>query len=116
MNTITIDSNIYKGAEMYAKLHKISIEAAIEKGLTLLLGNDFVKPEDQRKLVCSGLARNRTFKNLTPKKKVADEKAEFQKALAYVESLTVKGGKPVPADVDPMAVFEEEKYKLCTYS
>lgn len=88
MNTITIDSNIYKGAEMYAKLHKISIEAAIEKGLTLLLGN------------------------LTPKKKVADEKAEFQKALAYVESLTVKGGKPVPADVDPMAVFLEEKYKL----
>lgn len=73
---------------MYAKLHKISIEAAIEKGLTLLLGN------------------------LTPKKKVADEKAEFQKALSYVESLTVKGGKPVHADVDPMAVFVEEKYKL----
>lgn len=64
MNTITIDSNIYKGAEMYAKLHKISIEAAIEKGLTLLLGNDFVKPEDQRKLVYFGLAKNSTFKNL----------------------------------------------------
>ena len=47
MNTITIDSNIYKGAEMYAKLHKISIAAVIEKGLTLLLGNDFVKPDVQ---------------------------------------------------------------------
>ena len=88
MNTISIDSNIYKGAELYAKLHRISVEAVIEKGLTLLLGN------------------------LTSKKKVADENAEFQKALAYVESLTAKGGKPVPADLDPMAVFVEEKYKL----
>lgn len=88
MNTISIDSNIYKGAELYAKLHKISVEAVIEKGLTLLLGN------------------------LTSNKKVADENAEFQKALAYVESLTAKGGKPVPADLDPMAVFVEEKYKL----
>ena len=45
-------------------------------------------------------------------KKATDENAEFQKALAYVESLTTKGGKPVPADVNPMAVFVEEKYKL----
>lgn len=88
MNTISIDSNIYKGAELYAKLHKISVETVIEKGLTLLLGN------------------------LTSKKEVADEDAEFQKALAYVESLTAKGGKPVPADIDPMATFVEEKYKL----
>ena len=56
MNTISIDSNIYKGAELYAKLHNISVEAVIEKGLTLLL------------------------ENLTSKKKVADENAEFQKA------------------------------------
>ena len=30
MNTIAIDSNIYKGAESYAKLHNISVTAAIE--------------------------------------------------------------------------------------
>ena len=29
MNTIAIDSNIYKGAESYAKLHNISVTAAI---------------------------------------------------------------------------------------
>ena len=88
MNTISIDSNIYKEAELYARSHKISVDAVIEKGLSLLLGR------------------------ITPKKKISDENAEFQKALAYVESLTVKGGTPVPADVDPMAVFVEEKYKL----
>ena len=27
MNTIAIDSNIYKGAESYAKLHNISVTA-----------------------------------------------------------------------------------------
>ena len=30
MNTIAIDSNIYKGAEMYAKLHNISVEHLVE--------------------------------------------------------------------------------------
>lgn len=87
MNTISIDSNIYKGAELYAKLHKISVEAVIEKGLNLLLG-DFSHAKD-----------------------VVDENAEFQKALAYVESLTTKGGKSVPADINPMDVFVETKYK-----
>ena len=29
-----------------------------------LIGNDFVKPEDQREFTHFGLARNRTFKNL----------------------------------------------------
>jgi len=35
MNTIAIDSNIYKGAESYAKLHNISVTAAIEKAISL---------------------------------------------------------------------------------
>ena len=35
MNTIAIDSNIYKGAESYAKLHNISVTAAIEKAVSL---------------------------------------------------------------------------------
>lgn len=37
MNTIAIDSNIYKGAESYAKLHNISVTAAIEKAISLFL-------------------------------------------------------------------------------
>lgn len=40
------------------------------------------------------------------------EQEEYQKALAYVETLMAKGGKPVPADIDPMAVFVQEKYGL----
>jgi len=34
MNTITIDSKIYHGAEMYAKLHNISLKQMVEKYLT----------------------------------------------------------------------------------
>ena len=37
MNTIAIDSDIYKGAESYAKLHNISVTAAIEKAISLFL-------------------------------------------------------------------------------
>lgn len=37
MNTIAIESNIYKGAESYAKLHNISVTAAIEKAISLFL-------------------------------------------------------------------------------
>ena len=37
MNTIVIDSNIYKGAESYAKMHNISVTAAIEKAISMFL-------------------------------------------------------------------------------
>lgn len=40
------------------------------------------------------------------------EQEEYQKALAYVKTLTAKGGKPVPVDIDPMEVFVEEKFGL----
>ena len=33
MKTIAIDNNIYEGAEMYAKLHNISVERLVEKFL-----------------------------------------------------------------------------------
>lgn len=33
MNTITVDSKIYKGAEIYAKLHNISVDRLVEKYL-----------------------------------------------------------------------------------
>ena len=88
MNTVAIDSNIYKGAEFYAKLHKISVEAVIEKGLTLLLGK------------------------MTLKKEVLDEDVELEKAMKLMDTMMIQGGKPVPADVDPMAIFVQEKYGL----
>lgn len=31
MNTISVDSNIYRGAELYAKLHNVSIGQMVEK-------------------------------------------------------------------------------------
>lgn len=39
MNTITIDNNIYRGAEIYAKLHNISVKALIEKAILNIVGN-----------------------------------------------------------------------------
>ena len=73
MNTIAIDSNIYKGAESYAKLHNISVTAAIEKAISLFL------------------------QKVQPKQKLL-ETAEFNDALSYVKTLKAKGGKPIPAD------------------
>lgn len=84
MNTISIDSNLY--IKLYAKLHKMSVEAVIEKGLNLL------------------------WRDFSHEKDVVDENAEFQRALAYVESITTKEGKPVPADINPMDVSVETKY------
>lgn len=73
MNTIAIESNIYKGAESYAKLHNISVTAAIEKAISLFLQ----KVQSKQKLL---------------------ETAEFNDALSYVKTLKAKGGKPIPAD------------------
>lgn len=44
--------------------------------------------------------------------KRVSEQEEYQKALAYVETLMIKDGKPVPADIDPMEIFVQEKYGL----
>ena len=73
MNTIAIDSDIYKGAESYAKLHNISVTAVIEKAISLFL------------------------QRVQPKQKLL-ETAEFNDALSYVKTLKAKGGKPIPAD------------------
>lgn len=40
MNTISINKSLYEGAEIYAKLHHISVEAVVEKGLNLLFGKN----------------------------------------------------------------------------
>lgn len=86
MNTITIDSNIYKGLEAYAKLHNVSIESVIEKGLTLFLGK---------------------FVPASPRKE-----RSLDEALALMETMMIKDGNPVPADEDAMSTLAEEKYKL----
>lgn len=39
MNTISIDSNIYHGAEMYAKLHNVSVIDFIESAIATAVGN-----------------------------------------------------------------------------
>lgn len=39
MNTITIDNNIYRGAEIYAKLHNISVKSLVEKAILNIVGD-----------------------------------------------------------------------------
>ena len=87
MNTIAIDSNIYKGAESYAKLHNISVTAAIEKAISLFL------------------------QKVQPKQKLL-ETAEFNDALSYVKTLKAKGGKPIPADENSLDALVDKKYAL----
>lgn len=40
------------------------------------------------------------------------ETTEFKEALAYVETMVSKGGKPVPADEDGLDALVEMKYAL----
>ena len=87
MNTIAIDSNIYKGAESYAKLHNISVTAAIEKAISMFL------------------------QKVQPKQKLM-ETTEFKEALAHVKSIVPSGGNPVPADENGLDALVEQKYKL----
>lgn len=87
MNTIAINSNIYKGAEQYAHLHNISVTAAVEKAISFFL------------------------QKTQPKQKLT-ETTEFKKALAYVKTLKAIGDKPVPADENGLEVLVEKKYAL----
>ena len=87
MNTIAIDSNIYKGAESYAKLHNISVTAAIEKAISMFL------------------------QKVQPKQRLL-ETDEFRDALSYVKTLKAKGGKPIPADENSLDALVEKKYSL----
>jgi len=38
MNAIVIDTQIYKGAEIYAKMHNISIKELVEKAILNIVG------------------------------------------------------------------------------
>ena len=87
MNTIAINSKTYQGAEMYARLHNVSVSDVVEKAVLLLL------------------------QKVEPKQKFT-QTAEFKKALAFVKSKAAKGGNPVPVDEDGLEALVEAKYKL----
>ena len=89
MNTIVIDSNIYKGAESYAKLHNISVTAAIEKAISMFL------------------------QKVQPKQRLL-ETDEFRDALSYVKTLKAKGGKPIPADENSLDALVEKNMHYCS--
>lgn len=89
MNTITIDSNIYQSVENYAKLHNISVNDVIERGVSLLLG-----------------------KVLAPKNIDVKETTGFKEALAYVRTLKAQNGKPVPENENGLEALTDLKYKL----
>lgn len=89
MNTITIDSNIYQSVENYAKLHNISVNDVIERGVSLLLG-----------------------KVLASKNTDVKETTGFKEALAYVRTLKAQNGKPVPESENGLEALTDLKYKL----
>ena len=89
MNTITIDSNIYHSVENYAKLHNISVNDVIERGVSLLLG-----------------------KVLASKNTDVKETTGFKEALAYVKTLKAQNGKPVPENENGLEALTDLKYKL----
>lgn len=54
MNTVSINSNIYRGAEQYANMHNISVADAVEKAISLFLQKaepkqKYQKPQSLRK-------------------------------------------------------------------
>lgn len=87
MNTIAINSNIYRSAVQYANLHNISVSDAVEEAILLLL------------------QKVQTKQRLT-------ETKEFNEALTYVKSIVPTGGKSVPTDENGLDVLVEKKYKL----
>ncbi len=85
MNTIVINSKTYQSAELYAKMHNVSISDVVEKAVSLLL------------------------QKIQPKESFT-ETTEFKDALAYVKTLKAKGGKPIPEDENGLEVLVAKKY------
>lgn len=86
-NEVSINSEIYKGAEQYAKLHNISVIDTIEKAVLLFLQK--LQPTHGEK-----------------------DSMKFEEVVSYVKTLAAKGGKPVPADENGLEALVETKYKL----
>lgn len=87
MNAVTIDNNRYRTAEMYAKLHNISIKAVVARSLDLLFGQ----------------AKTDVL---------TDKESDFDKAMAVMDSMMIKGGKQIPADENGINALIEQKYEL----
>lgn len=83
MNTITLRPDIYKGAELYARKHNVSIdkfvENIIEKALSLNNSNSEGKGTDWRKYDVSPEVMDMTFEDR--KDIVADYREEYVKHL-----------------------------------
>lgn len=87
MNAVTIDSNRYRAAEMYAKLHNISIRDVVAKSLDLLFGQTSVKNS-------------------------VSKESDFDKAMALMDTMMIKGGKKIPTDEKGIYALIEQKYSL----
>ena len=112
MNTISIDSDIYHGAEMYAKLHNISVRDVIEKSITMLVGKfQLDKSKTHGKQLEQAMALMDTMMVKGGKAVPADSE-EFNNALAFVKTKAAKGGKPVPANEKGLDALIDTKYKL----
>ena len=90
MNTISIDSSLYNSTAQYAQQHHININQVVEAGLKLLLSQ--IRPKHE-------------------KVKSVWDTEEYQNAMAYLDTLSDKSGKPVPADEDGRNA-RTEKYAL----
>lgn len=85
MNTVIINNKTYQSAELYAKLHNVSVSDVVEKAVSLLLQ----KVQHKQKYT---------------------ETTEFKEALAYVKSIKAKGGNPIPADENGLEALVTKKY------
>lgn len=79
MNTISIDGSLYNSAKEYAQQHHTNVSQVVEAGLRLLFNQIGSKSENIKSVW---------------------DKDEYQKAMAYLDTLTDKTGKPVPDDED----------------
>lgn len=91
MNTISIDSDMYKGAAEYARRYNISIKEVVEHGIQLVIGT--------------------INANVAKRKRAKTDKLSMKEAMEYVETLSASGGSPVPADEDGREA-RIEKYML----
>ena len=83
MTTIAIDSNIYRGAERYAREHNVRVRYVIESGLRQLLEKEVEKPAD-----------------------------DFDAAMSFVRTLSLTGDSSVPSDENGIGALAETKYSL----
>lgn len=90
MYTVSIDNTLYNSTEQYAKQHHMNINQVVEAGLKLLLNQ--IRPKHE-------------------KTKSIWDTDEYKNAMAYLDTLTDKSGKPVPANEDGREA-RTEKYTL----